>query len=291
MKSIGGSLLTSIQRGTASLCRIWKVVPLSGPTLFFTDADEDVTFDGDTYLSSTGFMVSDVSTSASSGAGSADLKFFFGDDINTSITKEKLKRGYFDNCTVLIQIIDRENPSYGAMTLLDGTAKAPEGTNRGYGNFQVVSKLERALQKIGGVYQSECATTLYSAQCGVNKASFSTTGVVGTVTNRRKFTVDFVSNPENYYYSFGLLLWTSGLNTGFTCEVLTQYSLDATFDQILLALNTPYTVAAADAFTIYAGCDLRPSTCKDKFNNLVNYRGFPYFPGPDRITKNPRAVE
>jgi len=33
---------------------------------------------------------------------------------------------------------------------------------------------------------------------------------------------------------------------------------------------------------VYAGCDKTPQTCKNKFNNLQNFRGFPYIP-----VKNP----
>jgi Phage conserved hypothetical protein BR0599 len=37
---------------------------------------------------------------------------------------------------------------------------------------------------------------------------------------------------------------------------------------------------AGDAFTVYQGCDHTPGTCQSKFNNLANFRGFPYVPPP-----------
>ena len=36
-----------------------------------------------------------------------------------------------------------------------------------------------------------------------------------------------------------------------------------------------------DAFTIVAGCDKRFATCKAKFANPLNFRGFPHLPGND----------
>ena len=49
----------------------------------------------------------------------------------------------------------------------------------------------------------------------------------------------------------------------------------------------------ADAFTVTAGCDKSFRTCKAKFDNAVNFRGFPHVPGvdfaltyPDRGAKN-----
>jgi uncharacterized phage protein (TIGR02218 family) len=38
--------------------------------------------------------------------------------------------------------------------------------------------------------------------------------------------------------------------------------------------------ATGDTFTVYQGCDHTPGTCSSKFNNLPNFRGFPYVPPP-----------
>jgi uncharacterized phage protein (TIGR02218 family) len=50
---------------------------------------------------------------------------------------------------------------------------------------------------------------------------------------------------------------------------------------------------AGGAFTITAGCDKHFKTCKAKFDNSENFRGFPHVPGidfalavPDRGGKN-----
>ena len=40
------------------------------------------------------------------------------------------------------------------------------------------------------------------------------------------------------------------------------------------------TPAPGDTFTVYYGCDHTPGTCQSKFNNLANFRGFPYIPPP-----------
>ncbi len=42
-------------------------------------------------------------------------------------------------------------------------------------------------------------------------------------------------------------------------------------------------VEAGDTFLIRAGCDKQFSTCKAKFDNAVNYRGFPQIPGDDFV--------
>ena len=45
-----------------------------------------------------------------------------------------------------------------------------------------------------------------------------------------------------------------------------------------------FAVAAGDGFTIRAGCDKQFATCKAKFGNGANFRGFPHMPGNDFVT-------
>jgi uncharacterized phage protein (TIGR02218 family) len=46
-------------------------------------------------------------------------------------------------------------------------------------------------------------------------------------------------------------------------------------------------IAPGDAFVITAGCDKRHATCRDRFGNAVNFRGFPSIPGDDLVTRYP----
>ena len=40
-------------------------------------------------------------------------------------------------------------------------------------------------------------------------------------------------------------------------------------------------IEAGDAFIVSAGCDKRFATCRDRFANVANFRGFPHMPGND----------
>jgi uncharacterized phage protein (TIGR02218 family) len=44
-------------------------------------------------------------------------------------------------------------------------------------------------------------------------------------------------------------------------------------------------IATGDGFVIRAGCDKRLETCRAKFANAVNFRGFPHIPGSDAIVR------
>lgn len=57
--------------------------------------------------------------------------------------------------------------------------------------------------------------------------------------------------------------------------------------QFDLQLQMPHPIQVGDTFEAVAGCDKLLSTCK-KFNNVINFRGFPHLPGRDALTGGPK---
>jgi uncharacterized phage protein (TIGR02218 family) len=48
-------------------------------------------------------------------------------------------------------------------------------------------------------------------------------------------------------------------------------------------------IAPGDGFTVSAGCDRRFASCRDRFANTVNFRGFPHMPGNDFALSYPSS--
>ena len=48
-------------------------------------------------------------------------------------------------------------------------------------------------------------------------------------------------------------------------------------------------LAPGDLVRLEAVCDKRGVTCQQKFNNFVNFRGFPHVPGEDWLTSYPTS--
>jgi hypothetical protein len=85
---------------------------------------------------------------------------------------------------------------------------------------------------------------------------------------------------DSGFFTGGVMTMTSGLNTGLAMEVKAYVP-----GQITLQLPFPYTVAPGDTYSMTAGCDKSLETCRDRFFNVNNMRGFPYIPGVDKITQ------
>jgi hypothetical protein len=106
---------------------------------------------------------------------------------------------------------------------------------------------------------------------------------VATVTSRRVFTTAAISRADGWFDG-GVVTWLTGLNAGLEAEV--KRWTDAT-NTIELHQAMPFNIAASDTFTITAGCDLLRATCKTKFDNIYNFRGFPDMPTRDAVLAYP----
>ncbi len=83
---------------------------------------------------------------------------------------------------------------------------------------------------------------------------------------------------ESGYFEHGVIEFTTGDNAGYHMEVR-SYSEG----QITLALPLPFTPQVGDEYILIAGCDKQFATCRDRYSNQLNFRGFPHLPGNDKM--------
>jgi len=70
-----------------------------------------------------------------------------------------------------------------------------------------------------------------------------------------------------------------------------QHALAGGVVTVDLWLAMPKPIVAGDTFSVTAGCDKQFVTCRAKFGNAVNFRGFHLMPGNDWIQSYPRSGE
>ncbi len=63
--------------------------------------------------------------------------------------------------------------------------------------------------------------------------------------------------------------------------------MDAGNGWVRLREPPPLAVRAGEAIELREGCDKRLATCRDRFANVVNFRGEPFLPGNDLLTRYP----
>ncbi len=144
-------------------------------------------------------------------------------------------------------------------------------------------------QDQGRTIQYACDATLGDARCTVDLTNvlFHGTGAVSIASTPYFFTATGLGAFATDWFAGGLLTWSTGTNAGRSMEVKRYQLLTGGTAEIELWRSMPEAVDVADTFAITAGCDKTFATCKAKFANTVNYRGFPHIPGNKYVLDYP----
>jgi uncharacterized phage protein (TIGR02218 family) len=270
VRSISANLDAHLAGESTTLCTCWKVTRTDATVFGFTDHVDDLVVSGTTYKAATGYRASDIVNSDDLSVDNLDIEGILD---SASITEADLMAGLWDYAAVQIFRVNYKAIADGALYQRVGRL----GQVR-IGRTRFVAELRglaQALgQTIGEVYTPACRADLGDTRCGVTLASYTVTGTLTGVTGRSVF-ADSARTEADDYFGGGKLTWTSGANNGRSMEVKSWVNSTKTFT---LALPMTGTVAIGDTYSVYAGCRKRLSDCRDKFNNVVNFRGEPYVP-------------
>lgn len=202
--------------------------------------------------------------------------------------------------TYTITVITADTFSIGVTTtayttyLHSGEINLPE-TSWGYrkGRIgQVNSSIQMFVAELMGIAKKlekpivepilpSCPATLGDTRCGVNLAAHTITGTLETVDATGLAlgdTANIVAASDSYAY--GKITMTSGASSGYSQDVKSS-----TVGGVILQEPLPFGVAVGDAYSLVKGCDKTFSTCKNTYNNDVNFRGYPHLPGVDKLVR------
>ena len=282
MRSMSGALLAAVALPQTNFCYCWKVTRRDLEVFAFTSNTRDITFNGVTYAAQSGFTPFAIEQSADLTVDNSELQ---GVLISDLITQEDIFAGLWEGATVQVFMVDHQTYSGSPSESIPISTYTIGNINSVGQNFvaEVRGLTQHYLQNLGGITQPKCRAVLGDSRCGVDLGSLTINVVVASVTDRRQFTVT-VGSPQQAqgYYDGGLVVFTSGENDGFSKEIATGTGTGT----VLITLKEPmfYDVAVADTLRLKPGCLKRLiEDCQTKFNNVVNFRGEPYVPGPSRI--------
>ncbi|MDP9589589.1 UNVERIFIED_ORG: putative phage protein (TIGR02218 family) [Shinella zoogloeoides] len=275
MRTVPAGLQAHLDGEATTLCNAWRVVRRDGVVLGFTDHDRDLDVDGLTYLAASGFEASETEDGNGLSAEGGDVSGGFSAD---AITAEDLSAGRYDGAKVEVFLV---NWQATGQRLLLRTAELGEVRREG-GLFRAeLRRLTHKLDQVKGrIYGRQCDAVLGDARCGVNLAAYRATATVSAVTDDMHIEVTGLSGFAERFFRYGVLSFTGGAAAGLSADI-EDHRKAAGADSLTLWLPMAAGVAAGDTLQVTAGCDKRFSTCKAKFNNRLNFQGFPHMPGSD----------
>lgn len=279
-RTIDSSLQTHLDGEVTTLALCWKIVRTDNTTYYFTDHDVDLAVDGDTYESAASGDPMAISNKLDLSVDNLDVDVMLD---SSKISEDALREGRFDYAEIWVFMVNYEDTTY-KIQLLHGTLGEVEIRDY-YAKVEFRSLMQQVQQRIGRTYMQLCDCNAFAdSRCGLTEATYTTSGTVSAVTDSANFdTTDLTQDSD--YYDYGKLTWTSGDNSGLISEVKNYELASDGMGSLELRVPLPNDIQIGDTFDVVAGCDRQFSTCKDKFSNVNNFRGFPHIPGRDETLK------
>ena len=251
----------------------------TGAVYAWTNVDYPVTYNSQIFLA-TGPLVQGLKYKASASLEVDKQQITIAarptDLINGAPFLVALRDGAFDGASVQRDRVFLTAPNgsvVGGVTMFKGRISTVDQVGRTSATLTVATDLvilDYYMPR--NLFSPTCIHTLYDSGCGVIRGAFATSGTAGAGSTAN--TINFSGALAEH--AQGSLVFSSGSNANVRATVK-SVGVGVGFN---LIYPLPFAPAAGDAFIVYAGCDHTQATCKGRFNNIANFRGFPFVPPP-----------
>jgi uncharacterized phage protein (TIGR02218 family) len=281
MRTIPSALQAKLNSGATTLCRCFILTRRDGVIQGFTDHDRDVTLNDVFCRADTGFAGSEAVARLGLSVDGIEVSGALSDE---SLNESALAAGRYDAAQVDMYIVDWSEPT---LHVLMSRGHIGEVRREGHAFVAELRGLADALNaETGRLYTPTCSADLGDARCGIDldHPLYRGEGLVSVLQGVSAFTASGLSGFEDGWLTGGRLSFTGGANDGDAMEVKHHRHADgAVFITLWQAMAQA--IAPGDTFMVTAGCDKRFATCRDRFDNVLNFRGFPHIPGNDFIMR------
>ncbi len=285
MAGLGEALEAHIATGLTTLCHAWRITRTDGTRFAFTDHDVDLNLGDVTFRANSGLNAKAISQSTGLSVNNTEA---IGALSDASIREDEIEQGRFDGAEVVSWLVNWSAPDQRWMQFRGTIGEL----RRVDGAFQAELRgLTEALNRpLGRVFQKPCTAVLGDGNCGfdLNLAGYAETLAVQNQTERREFKWESFAGFEDGWFVRGRLEVLDGPAAGLWGMIKHDRIVQ---NSRIVELWEPIrgAVTAGTTVRLVAGCDKRMKTCRLKFNNLVNFQGFPDLPGEDWVMAVPRS--
>lgn len=265
-----------------SLALCWRIERRDGVAVGLTGHDRDLAVDGLTYRAAPGMTPSAIERSDGLEPDTMDVA---GALSSAAIGEADLLAGRWDGARVELFAMDWAENSLGALG--SGAAVALGGGTLGEveisdGSFtaELAGPTAALARPVVEETSAACRAELGDRRCRVAMRG-RTRLLRVTAVDAATATLD-AGEPVAGAYAGGRLRWLGGPNCGLESAIAGS---DGT--TVTLAAPPPFAVAAGTLVRVSEGCDQTIATCAGRFGNAANFRGEPYLPGIDLLTRYP----
>ena len=258
-----------------TLCRCWKLVRRDGVVLGFTDHDRELVLDGTGFQPSGGLSATTLEQGTGLGADSQQVN---GVLMSDAITAADIRADRYDGARLELWIVNWSLPSE---RFLDRVLRIDAITEQdGIFRAELVGQSAVLDRTRGRRFSRRCDADLGDARCKLDLLPFR---LLTTITAVRSSLLVEIAGAQEFatgWFRGGILRFGSGNLAGSEIEIADHIVSNGTAS-LHLWKPLPQLPLAGDEVELTAGCDKSFATCRTRFANSANFRGFPHIPGND----------
>lgn len=271
------ALRLHLKTGLTTVCRCWKVTRTDGVAFGFTDHDEDVEFGQVVFRADTGLSARALQQSTGLAVDNTEAVGALSASV---LSDADIEAGRFDGAKVEAWLVNWADPVARALQFR-GTLGEIE---RQGGAFRAELRgLSEPLNRpFGRAFQRPCSAALGDAACGVDLGdpAYVTEVAVASMPGRAELVLPDLPGFASGWFERGVVTVLDGAARGLVASVKRD-RVETGARRLTLWREIRAEVAPGDLVRVTAGCDKRAETCRGKFDNFLNFRGFPHVPGED----------
>lgn len=261
---------------TLAMC--WRIERRDGMSIALTDHDRDIVRGDTRYRAAPGMTPSAIVRGDALDADTMEAKGALG---TAALSERDLLAGRWDGARVTAVAVDWSDAAVPAVPLGAGWI-GEVGLRDGSFTAELRGVAAAFDAPVTEATSPECRATLGDRRCRVPMRGRRRHARVVAAAGET-VTLD-VADPVANGWASGRLRWLTGENAGLTSAVVESAGAVVT-----LRTAPPFAVAPGVLVRIVEGCDGRIATCAGRFGNAANFRGEPYLPGIDLLTRYPGA--
>jgi uncharacterized phage protein (TIGR02218 family) len=278
MRDISPQLLASIASGATTFCSCWRLTRRDGVVLGFTDHDRDISFEGVVFAARSGLESSAFESSAGLSVGGAEVS---GALSAQTLSEADLSNGLFDGARVEVFRVDWMAPE-NKVLLEAGVIGEVRRSEHAF-TAELRSLAHELDQERGRLYQAGCDADVGDARCGFafTNEPFVVEAQALPGSDNMQLVFQLADIADNWFTG-GRIDFLDGGNAGARSSVR-SHRADADTHVVTLWSGLGVAPLSGERVRLYAGCDKTFETCRVKFSNSCNFRGFPHMPGNDHV--------
>ena len=278
------ALLTHLQSGMTTVCRCWAITRTDGVSFGFTDHDRELAFEGLVFKASSGLTASAIEQATGL---SIDNSEAMGAISDAAVRDEDIEAGRFDGAEVRAWLVNWAAPDQRMLQFRGSIGELRRAGGAFHAELRGLT--DRLNRPLGRIYQKPCTAVLGDKAC---KFDTTTPGywaevAIAAVGDGPVLRLEGAEEIDAGWFDRGRLDVLNGASQGLWATIKTDRPISGG-REVMLWSGIGGRLSAGDRVRLTAGCDKRMRTCRLKFDNLLNFQGFPDLPGEDWVMAVPK---